>query len=1187
MSNIESNKGVNSDVNLLQNIPQTILSKISSNLGNFSDENQEIEVTIISNSNSVVLKEAITNVGGQYEDLGYGFGLVKIKVKDIKELAKISMIQYIELPKELYTTDVDSNRAACVSQAQSTYSTYGRGVLVGFIDSGIDYTHRAFRNADGTTRIKYIYDLSEGGEIYDSAKINEALNSRDPYSVVGVVDVTKHGTHVAGIACAGGAINKKFYGVAPESSIAMVKATRGAFTLSTQIMKGLRFLVNKSKELKMPLVVNISLSTNDGAHNGTSLLEQYINTVATLERITIVIAAGNEGEAAHHVGGELDGDKEVFINVSSDEPSVVLNIYKSIFPNITVQITSPTGAVSQEVYIDEGYKEGRIGNDKYKIYVTGPKPFDIDGEILIYLSAGNKYLVEGRWKLNIKVQDENKGRFDIWLPVAEGLNKNTKFFEPTVLNTLGIPATVKSVISVGSYNYVTNTISPFSGKGVPSIYTPIKPDLVAPGENIFSTAPNNGFDKKSGTSMAAPHVTGICALLLEWGIVKGNDPYLYGERLKYFLVNGAKRERRDISYPNPYWGYGTVCAYNTFEFLSNTIKGILRDNSDFRLESVESLKDTLDKSYKDILASSNEKVTILVEFSTVADRIAFENLKIAEVIQLDPRFALVRIEFDKINKLVPYISEINTSVIPDLYTLEAISPVETSGANLFHNGPYLSLTGKGIVVGIIDTGIDYLNSEFMREDDTTRIVSIWDQTIESDTLIYDTKIGEEYTEEQINMAIQAKLKNEDPYAIVPSRDTNGHGTMVAGLIGARGNNPEIIGAAPDCQFIIVKLNQVGEIIKDFAGVYKDKECYASSEIVLAMRYIIKKTEELQKPLVIFIPLGSNIGSHDGKAFIESYIDSISSRVGVSVVTGSGNQGDTDTHTEGRIDNQGDRKTIELKIGPMQKNLNFQIWCQQPDKVSISIVSPSGEVIEKIPAKLSKVEDVKFVYEGTQMRISYQIPEIVTGDELINIEARNIKAGIWQFILIGDHIIDGRYWSWIPQRELLDPDTKFLSPSQYTTLTIPGTSRKAIVGAFYNQSNLATVGKSGRGYTRDGRIEPEIAAGGIDAKVLLPGGGIGVASGSSVGSAVLTGCIALIMQWGIVDKNDVELYPTKIRSYLIRGAKTRSGETYPNREWGYGILSMQGVFDQIRSGNIEKITRYREYQKKNLFIRRPN
>ena len=328
MKIIENNKFREDLLGTLKKLPAEILNKLniaSTYLNKSADD--LIEVVIISGEAVDKIRQTVDNLGGTYEDLGYNFGLVKIPVDKIVDLTLSPVIQYIELPKSLYLTDAQANRASCVQTAQGAYDLLGEGVLVGFIDTGIDYTHPAFRNADGTTRIEYIYDLYEGGKIYNRSQINEALKSSNPYSIVSSTDVAGHGTHVAGIACAGGNIDSKYYGVAPESSIAMVKVARSQFALSTQIMRGIKFLIDKSRELNTPLAINISLSTNDGAHNGSSLLEQYISTIAAIERVTIVIAAGNEGEAAHHVGGNLEDINEVYFNVSSDESTVVLNLF--------------------------------------------------------------------------------------------------------------------------------------------------------------------------------------------------------------------------------------------------------------------------------------------------------------------------------------------------------------------------------------------------------------------------------------------------------------------------------------------------------------------------------------------------------------------------------------------------------------------------------------------------------------------------------------------------------------------------------------------------------------------------------------------------------------------------------------------------------------------------------------------
>ena len=545
-----------------------------------------------------------------------------------------------------------------------------------------------------------------------------------------------------------------------------------------------------------------------------------------------------------------------------------------------------------------------------------------------------------------------------------------------------------------------------------------------------------------------------------------------------------------------------------------------------------------------------------------------DDINDASIFFIDDNFAILSIKLQNYMETIRSIKSIIYIELNGIYTLSE-SPVEDSKAPVFHRNPSLNLRGSGVVVAIVDTGIDYLNNEFMREDETTRILRIWDQTIDSGKTPDGFISGSEYTEEDINKAIQAQKQGQNPYDIVPSKDDYGHGTKMAGIVGARGINREIVGVAPDCEFIIIKLQEASKEYIDFYYAKGDKAKYRNKDIIMALKYLYELSFTLNKPMIIYLPLGSNLGDHAGASILERYVDTkISGRNSLFVVTSTGNQGNTDTHTSGEIKSNGDSQIIELNCGKEQQGLVLQIYAQRPSKIKLGILSPSGERFENTnPRKTNHIliNDAptwKFIYEGTTVQVTYDSPDEFTGDDKFVIKMEGITEGVWRFILTGNNIVDGKYYAWILQRELLAEDTRFLNPSPYTTLTIPGTAKTIINTSYYNQNNGAIVSESGRGYTMKDYIQPIITAGGINAITTKPGGGTITMSGASVAGAILAGCCALIIQWAVVDGNDPQMYATKLQAYIIRGARKREGDTYPNRQWGYGILDMQEIFKSL-------------------------
>lgn len=568
-----------------------------------------------------------------------------------------------------------------------------------------------------------------------------------------------------------------------------------------------------------------------------------------------------------------------------------------------------------------------------------------------------------------------------------------------------------------------------------------------------------------------------------------------------------------------------------------------------------------------------ESMNFLVEYRGDIEN-EVKDIENVEVYIIDDTYAVLSMKNVDYDSVIQRINSLVFIELGGIYTLSGTTPIEASKAENFHNSPYLKLTGKDVIVGIIDTGIDYLNPEFTDSNGKTRILKIWDQSLKTDKYPKDMFYGTEYSQEEINEAIELNNNGGDPYTIVQSKDEVGHGTEMACIIGGSGKDESLTGVVPECDLAIVKLDRAFKKYTDYFFAKGDAVKYRNVDILLAMKYLYNLSFQYNKPMVIYIPMGTNFGAHDGSSILERYINDISNKRGIAVVASSGNQGNTNTHADGIITEVGDSKTIELDVGADQEGIMMIILGYKPDKFKLSIISPSGELIEDanpLPSyggnKNLAVENgykINFIYEGTTMDVFYDSPDELTGGERIVIRAQNLKPGIWRFRLTGKHITIGNFDAYILQKELLAEGTKFLISSPYTTLTIPGAAEKMITVASYNQENNTILSSSGRGYARNDIIQPIIAAGGVNALTINNKGEKVSVSGGSVAAAIVAGCCAMLFQWGIVYNNDPTLYVAKLQTYLIRGANTREGDMYPNREWGYGTIDMINVFNSLRT-----------------------
>lgn len=539
----------------------------------------------------------ITNLRNEYAILLLPEHIVEL-------VAALTEIEYMEKPKLLFFAVNNGRRVSCINPLQTGQmrgGTAGRndlsgtGVIVAVIDSGIDYAHPDFRNADGTTRILDLWDqtipagsvadpLSEEnveqsflgapagyflGTEFPQEVINRALEQtteRERYAVCPSRDISGHGTHVTGIAAGNGIASQgRYRGVAYESPLLIVKlGTPGerSFPRTTELMQAVDYCIRKAQEYGMPVVLNLSFGNNYGSHSGNSLLESYLDDMADYWRTSIITGSGNEGASAVHAAGTLRENvtEEVEVAVSGYEISLNLQIWKNYADEIAVSLIHPDGSKAGPIQQILGAQRFRLGNTDVLLYYGEPSPYSPYQEIYFELLPADDFIDSGIWTIQLLPQKIAVGNYDMWLPAGGVLNEGTGFVLPSVETTLTIPSTAARVITVGAYDGYFDRAAAFSGRGYTRETNQVKPDLVAPGVDITSCAPGGGYVVRSGTSMATPFVSGGAALLMQWGIVNKNDLYLYGEKMKAYLIKGARRLPAMQYYPNPVFGWGALCV---------------------------------------------------------------------------------------------------------------------------------------------------------------------------------------------------------------------------------------------------------------------------------------------------------------------------------------------------------------------------------------------------------------------------------------------------------------------------------------------------------------------------------------------------------------------------------------------------------------------------------------------------
>ncbi len=554
---------------------------------------------------------------------------------------------------------------------------------------------------------------------------------------------------------------------------------------------------------------------------------------------------------------------------------------------------------------------------------------------------------------------------------------------------------------------------------------------------------------------------------------------------------------------------------------------------------------------------SNEYADYVIEYTS--DVNALMSVYNPECIQiLNRRFAIVhqRITGNPMTSLNQY----GYATVAKCFGLLDTSSIEATGALRLRRQPFVDLLGQGVMIGFIDTGIEYTHPAFVNADGTTRILSIWDQTIREGEPPEGLFYGTEYSREQINEALQ----NENSLSIVPSTDTDGHGTFLAGI--AAGNIDEendFTGMAPLADIVVVKLKEAKAHLKEYFCISEDAVAFAENDIMMGCRYLQNVAIQEQKPLVICIGIGTNSGNHSGNLTLSRYLNTLAVVPGVAVVSAAGNEGNQQHHIEGSIEREGDYEEQEFRVAEGEEGVYMELWGRSPSLFSVGLISPLGSFTEKIPVWYQSATPITFPLEQTIAFVSYELVENNTGSQVVVIRLKNPTSGIWRIRIYNERGQDSSYNMWMAMEGFVLPETFYLESNPDTTICEPANALNLLTFTAYDHTTDALYLNASRGYTIDNNIKPELAAPGVDVFGPVLRGRYGRRTGTSVAAAHGAGAAALMLEWGVIERNQIFIQTTSIENYLVRGAGRREDLEYPNREWGYGTLDVYEALRNVR------------------------
>ena len=527
------------------------------------------------------------------------------------------------------------------------------------------------------------------------------------------------------------------------------------------------------------------------------------------------------------------------------------------------------------------------------------------------------------------------------------------------------------------------------------------------------------------------------------------------------------------------------------------------------------------------------------------------------------QFAVLHIPMDDLESPMNF-SYYTYSAIPKLYSLLDTDSMEASGILPASRIPAFGNQGQGVLIGFVDTGIDYQNPLFRKEDGSSRILGIWDQTLETGVLDpvngFQALYGTQYSREEIDQALAAP----DPLALVPSADENGHGTFLAS-VAAGGEDPDqdFTGAAPKASIAMVKLKPAKEYLRDFYLIREGADAYQENDIMMGVAYLLHLARRFSMPLVICLGLGTNQGSHVGKSPLGLYLDDINIYAGTAVITAAGNETGYGHHYRAVTRPEETLQTVELNVGEKDSGFSMEFWAQDVDIYRVGFISPTGEVVDPLPSSTEEENVIRFLVEQTEITVYSSIINTATGSQMIFIRFKDPMPGIWNLTVSSALNVTGAFHIWLPSRGFISDTTYFLRPDPDTLVTGPGNSQYALTVSAYDHITGGIYIHSSRGFSRSVQIKPELAAPGVNITGAGLRSGFLQRSGTSAAAAHAAGAAAILLHWGILERNDPFMNTSAIKTYLIRGAKRNPALTYPNREFGYGTLDLYQAFLRLR------------------------